>query len=59
MLSGERVLGVMMLSDLDLHRAPADWLRFFETVARLIAVALDSAQASLQRTDADVRLRVE
>ncbi|MEB8559437.1 ATP-binding protein, partial [Acidithiobacillus ferriphilus] len=32
---------------------------FFETVARLIAVALDSAQASLQRTEADVRLRVE
>ena len=59
MLSGERALGVMMLSDLDLRRAPVDWLRFLETVARLIAVALDSAQASLQRTEADVRLRVE
>ena len=59
MLSGERALGVMMLSNIDLRQAPVDWLRFLETVARLIAVALDSAQASLQRTEADVRLRVE
>jgi two-component system sensor histidine kinase KdpD len=59
MIINERSLGVVMLADLDLRRAPTDWLRFLETVVRLIAVALDSAQASLQRTEADVRLRVE
>ncbi|MCE5394659.1 MAG: sensor histidine kinase KdpD [Acidithiobacillus sp.] len=59
MITGERVLGVMMISDLDLIRAPADWLRFLETVARIIAVALDSAQSSLQSTEAKIRLRVE
>lgn len=59
MLSGQRVLGVMMLSDLELHQAPTDWLRYLDTVARLVAVALDSALASNQRTEAEVRLRVE
>ncbi|MGC8504055.1 MAG: ATP-binding protein [Acidithiobacillus sp.] len=59
MLSGDTPLGVMMVTDLDLRRAPSDWLRFLETVTRLVGVALESARSFTQRREVDVRLRVE
>lgn len=58
-VSGERALGVLAVSDLEIRRAPADWFRYMETIARLLAVALESANSFEKRHEADLHLQVE
>ncbi len=57
--AGERVLGVMMVSDVEIRRTPADWLRYMETITRLVAVALESARTFQRRSEADLHLQLE
>ena len=52
-------LGLMMVGDLDIRHMPMDWQRFLETVARLVAVALESAIQFAKSRDAEVQLQVE
>ncbi|MEY2343047.1 ATP-binding protein [Acidithiobacillus sp. IBUN Pt1247-S3] len=59
LLRGDRVLGIMGIGDMEIKQIPGEWLRYMETIARLISAALDSADNVEQRDEAQILLRLE
>ncbi len=59
MMNGDHILGVIDISDLELRRIPGEWLRYLETISRLVASALESASAAQARSEDQMRLRLE
>ncbi len=57
--NGDQVLGVMEIGDLEIQRIPGEWLRYLETIARLIAAAMEAAAVLTLRTEAKLQLRME
>ncbi len=59
MMNGDHILGIMDISDLEFRRIPGEWLRYLETISRLVASALESASAAQARSEDQMRLRLE